>query len=189
MTFVQANPLQHLAQTDGKQYTTAVLAHSIWYFSSPSVLSATLSALATRVQRICIAEYALSSADLQAAPHVLAALAQAALECRKPISTSNIRTVLSPAVLRTHALEAGLKLIQERTIVPPPGMLDGYWESYHVLSDAFTQDIEQNVKDEREKSVVIAMRDAVVAAKRIVTEKGFEQVHTMDVWVASFTKL
>ena len=88
ITFVQADPLHHLSQADTQRYTTAILAHSIWYFSSPSTLSALLSSLATRVKRICIAEYALSSADMRAAPHVLAALTQAALECRKPISCS-----------------------------------------------------------------------------------------------------
>lgn len=187
MTFVQADPLHHLAQMETQQYTTAVLAHSIWYFSSPSVLSAILSSLVTRVRRICIAEYALSSADLRAAPHVLAALTQAALWCRKPVRTSNVRTVLSPHAIRSIAHDSGLKLVKEETVTPPNGMLDGQWESSYVLSADFLKHITENFADERERGVIIAMRDAVDAARDLVRHRG-DEVHTMDVWVASFSR-
>lgn len=183
--FVQADPLEHLARSDTRQYTAAVFAQSIWYFSSPSVLSAILSSLATRVARVGIAEYALHATDARAAPHVLATLAQAALECRKSITDSNVRTVLSPPAIRSIAHEAGLTLVEEETIVPPEGMLDGQWESSYVVSARFLEDIEKNIADEREKGVVIAMRDAVIAARELVKKRG-DKVQTMDVWVASF---
>ncbi|OSX61947.1 hypothetical protein POSPLADRAFT_1142517 [Postia placenta MAD-698-R-SB12] len=182
--FVQADPREFLRGTTDK-YTTAVLAQCIWYFSSPQTLSAILAALAPRVKRICLSEYALTASDPRAAPHVLAALTQASLECRKPTSESNIRTVLSPAALKAAASTAGLTLLKEETVVPPEGMLDGRWEVGAVLADDFETEVQESIQDERERAVVFAMRDAVRAARDALTVKE-ERVHTMDIWIATY---
>jgi len=185
ITFVQAHPLDFLEDTT-EMYTTAVLAQCIWYFPSPATFSAILAALAPRVQRICLSEYALTATDPRAVPHLLAALTQASLECRKPTSESNIRTVLSPEALKAAASAVGLTLQKEKTTVPPEGMFDGRWEVSAVLAESFEQEVKDCVKDERERAVVFAMRDSVRAARDALKAKE-EKLHTMDIWVATFT--
>ncbi|TBU31533.1 S-adenosyl-L-methionine-dependent methyltransferase [Dichomitus squalens] len=185
ITFVQSEPVTFL-QSTSERYTTAVLAQCSWYFSSPRVWSDILAVLLARVDRVCISEYSLTASDPRAAAHVLATFAQAALEVHKNESSSNCRTVFSPERLKDAAIVAGLKLQQETLIVPPEGMLDGRWEVGWVLSKDFEKEIGEHVKDEREKAVVIAARDSVRAASELLKAKD-EKVHTMDVWVATFT--
>ncbi|OBZ69489.1 hypothetical protein A0H81_10123 [Grifola frondosa] len=184
ITFVQADPVAFLGSTT-ETYTTAVLAHCTWYFASPAVLSEILSALALRVERICIAEWALSASDARSVPHVLATFAQVSLECRKSETKSNIRTVLSPAAMRAAAAASRLTLQKEETVVPGDGMLDAQWEVGLVLSQGWAKEVERFVESAREKAVVFAARDAVRAAVDLL--KG-EKVRAMDVWVATFAK-
>ena len=186
MTFVQSDPIAFL-KSSSERYTTAVLAQCSWYFASPQVLTDILAALLTRVDRVCISEYSLTASDARATPHILAVLAQAALECRKPSSESNVRTVFSPARLRTAVANVGLAVRQEKLMAPPEGMFDGKWEVNAVLSNAFEGEIEKFVADERERAVVVAARDAVRAAAEALKSKG-EKVQTMDVWVATLVK-
>jgi len=184
ITFVQAEPIAFL-QSSSERYTTAVLAHCIWYFASPATLSNILTALSARVDRICLAEYALTATDPRSFPHVVAALTEAALECRKAVTVSNIRTVLSPAAMHTKALEAGLELIREKTITPVEDMFDAVWEVGAVLSDNYVEEINTHVKDERERAVIFAMRDSVRANREAVKARG-EKLRTMDVWVSVY---
>lgn len=183
ITFVQADPISFLKSSTSR-FTTAVLSQCIWYFSSPNVLRDILRELAPRVDRICIAEYALTASDPRCVPHLLAALTQAALECRKSVSESNIRTVLSPEAIDAHAKDVGLVQERETTFLPNEGMYDGRWEVSAVLADDFLESINKEVKDEREKAVVIAMRDSVKASKAAMAEPKI--VHTMDVWGAVY---
>ena len=185
MQFVQADPMDFLARNSEK-YTAAVLSHCIWYFSSPSYLDRLLSALAQRAERICIAEWALTTSDPCSLPHVLAAFAQASMECHKPESKSNIRTVLSPAAVTKSAKTAGLRMLKEKTFAPISGMLDGFWEVAAVKEDSWLQQIRDNVENERENAVVIAMRDAVISGSSAVLAKG-EKIRSMDTWVAAYT--
>ncbi|KAM5531145.1 hypothetical protein V8D89_015166 [Ganoderma adspersum] len=188
ITFVQADPIAFLGRTT-ERYTTAVLAQCSWYFASPQVWSDILTALLARVDRVCVSEYALSAGDPRAAAHVLATFAQASLEVRKDgdNSTSNVRTVFSPARLKSAAIAAGLKVESETLVRPPEGMLDGRWEVGWVLSAGFAKEIDEHVKDEREKAVVVAARDSVQAAVELLKAKD-EKVATMDIWVATFVK-
>jgi len=55
-----------------------------------------------------------------------------------------------------------------------------------VLEEAYVKQIEDVVLDEREKSVIYALRDATIAATKDVG--GHKNVRTMDVWVAVFSK-
>ncbi|CCM01056.1 uncharacterized protein FIBRA_03104 [Fibroporia radiculosa] len=183
--FIQADPLDFLEGTT-KTYTTAVLAQCVWYFSSPKTFTKILAALAPRVQRICISEYALTATDPRATPHVLAALTQASLECRKPRSESNIRTVLSPAALKSAAAGIGLVLVKEEIVIPPEGMFDGRWEVSAVLADEFEKEVLARIEDEREKALVLAMRDGVKSARDAMKARG-EAVLTMDIWLATYT--
>lgn len=186
ITFIQADPLDYIRDTS-TEFTTAVLAHCIWYFSSPSVLSDILKALSTRVQRVCLAEYNLTASDPRSVPHLLSALTQASLECRKPVSKSNIRTVLSPGAIQASAISVGLTLQKTPEVFTPhEGMLDGFWEVSAIASEGFLAEIHDNVKDEREKSVVLAMRDSALSSRDVVKAKG-ESVKTMDVCAFVFT--
>lgn len=184
MTFVQQDPLAFLAQTT-ETYTSAVLSLCIWYISSPEYLGQLFHALASRVSRICIAEYALTASDPRSTPHVLAALAQAALECHKPVSSSNIRTILSHPAIRDAAVEGGFVLNREHIMTPVEGMLDGSWEVGAVMAGEWLDAVHANVKDQREKAVVIAMRDAVKANLDILKIKE-QRVRTMDIWASVF---
>jgi len=125
ITWKEADPLDFLQSEPGTRYDITVLSICIWYFASPSVLLSILRTLSTRSTRIFIAEWSLSSSKMESYPHVLAALAQAALECRKPSSVSNVRTVLSPVAIEAYAKEAGW-IVENRDVVNPrDNVLDG----------------------------------------------------------------
>lgn len=187
--WVRTDPLEFLRADDTLQYDVAVLAHSPWYFASPSLLLDTLRLLSTRAKKVCIAEWSLSSPGSPATnAHVLAVLAQAALECHKaPEETrSNVRTVLSPAQLKKVAAEAGLQVDGECTVTPARGIYDGMWEAKAVVGERFTKEVEEVVKNEREKSVVLALRDATLACISQL-ERGVKDVRSMDTWVCSMS--
>ena len=185
ITWKQANPIAYLesdVDAGTETYDVAVLAHSLWYFQSPTLVIQTLERLAKRVKRVCIAEWSLSSDVAQS--HILAVLTHAALECRKATSVSNIRTVLTPERIKTYAETAGLELESDVVFKPTSGILDGEWEVGAVLDGGFTKDVEEYVKDEREKCMVLAMRDAVEASVQRVG--GIKNVVPMDVWCGVF---
>ena len=166
-------------------FDVAVLAHSMWYFANPSDIISTFRALKHRSKRLLLAEWSLFATYPQSQPHLLAALAQASLECRKQDSRSNIRTVLSPDRLIQLAVEAGWKLENETRFSPSRDLADGRWEVDACLSPAFVQEVDDNIEDLREKQVVLALRDACEASV-VSLKNGKEGVRSMDVWVASF---
>lgn len=180
ISWVQAEPLQFIASTE-ETYDVAVLVHCLWYFSSPGLIAETLRALSKKATRIYIAEWSLTASSPAAVPHVLAALTQASLECRKPTSKSNVRTVVSPNSIQAMAVSVGLELLHEISFAPRD-MLDGKWEVGAVREPAFVDEIDTHVKDEREKAVVLALRDSMLAS----LEKVPDGVQSMDVWCAVF---
>lgn len=111
-------------------------------------------------------------------------LAQAAMECRKPASESNVRTVVSPARIKDLAAQAGLVLQTEALVTPGAAVYDGRWETDHAVRTKFGQEVEEFVKDDREKAVVYALKDAVEAS--LARVGGMKGVGTMDGWVAVF---
>ncbi|KAJ7274532.1 S-adenosyl-L-methionine-dependent methyltransferase [Mycena haematopus] len=183
ITWIQAEPLEFLSEnSDAPPYDVVVLSHSLWYFSSPTDILNTLRVVATRARRVCIAEWSLSSAE--ATTHILAVLTQAAMECRKPASTSNVRTVVSPTRIKDLAKEAGLVLQSETQVTPGVGVYDGRWETDAVVRARFTEEVEDFVKDEREKGVIYALKDAMEMS--LARVGGLKGVRTMDGWVAVF---
>ncbi|KAG9659059.1 S-adenosyl-L-methionine-dependent methyltransferase, partial [Aureobasidium melanogenum] len=192
ITWVQQSPLDYLSSlrtpssvSDGKAFDVTVLAHCLWYFPSPSLIVDTFRALKRHSKRLLLAEWSLVATDPSAQPHVLAALTQAALECRKPTSTSNVRTVLSPKRLTELALAAGWQLEGETHVQPTADLLDGQWEVSACLAPSFEKEVEEQVKDERERGVVLALRDACEVSLKGV-QGGKKGINAMDVWVASF---
>ncbi|CAG8362949.1 unnamed protein product [Penicillium salamii] len=199
ITWVQQNPLSYLSSlssdygasppsspdSEDKAFDAAVLAHCLWYFASPSIILATFRALKQHSKRLLLAEWSLVATDPSAQPHVLAALTQAALECHKRNSDSNIRTVLGPRKLTELALAAGWQLESESLVQTGEGLLDGQWEVSACLSPSFEREVEDQVGDERERAVVIALRDACDASLKGV-QGGQKGVRAMDVWVANF---
>jgi len=173
--------------TPTQKYDIGILAHCLWYFSSPSQISSTLQLLSTICNKIYVAEWSLSSSSPAAQPHVLATLTQASLECRKPQSDSNVRTVVSPDAIKKLAQNAGLKLEQEAVIVPNEGLLDGRWEVGAVVDKAFVTEVAETVKDERERAITFALRDAMLSSLKNV-ELGVKGVRCMDVWCGVFKK-
>ncbi|KAJ7148417.1 S-adenosyl-L-methionine-dependent methyltransferase [Mycena crocata] len=189
ITWIQAEPLAFLAsQPDpAPRYDVAILAHSLWYFASPALIRDTLRTLASRARLVCIAEWSLSCTDAgQGTTHVLAVLAQGALECRKPASESNVRTIVSPARIKALAAEAGLRLVADSEALVTPGaeVYDGRWETQHVLRAQFGDEVAEFVKDDREKGMIDAMKDAVEAS--LARVGGMKGVGTMDGWLAVF---
>ena len=65
------------------------------------------------------------------------------------------------------------------------GLLDGQWEVSACLSSSFERQVEEKVSDERERGVVLALRDACEASLEGL-EGGRKGVGRMDIWVASF---
>lgn len=194
ITWVQQPPLDYLSSLPlpsstssegGKTFDAAVFAHSLWYFSSASQILSTFRALKQHSKRLLLAEWSLVATNPSAQPHVLAALTQAALECRKPTSESNIRTVLGPKRLTQLALAAGWQLASEIRMESGEGMWDGRWEVSACLDPSFEQEVKDQVGDERERDVVLALRDACEASLEGV-EGGRGGVSSMDVWAASF---
>lgn len=183
ITWHQTGPVEFLTSVKEGAYDIAVLCHSIWYFSSPVVVSDTLRALKGKAGKLCIAEYALSSTEVDAMPHVLAALTRASLEAHKVVSEENIRTALSPDVIRGIAKEVGWKLVSEKRIVPEEGLEDGKWETNTVIDKSFLEEAEKNISEEKVKVVLTSMREAVRETVSNLKGKG---VRTMDVWVATF---
>ncbi|KAH8698114.1 SAM-dependent methyltransferase [Phaeosphaeriaceae sp. PMI808] len=191
ITWVQQPPLEYLSSLaslpagGSKVFDATVLAHCLWYFSSPSLILSTFRALRQHSKRLLLAEWSLVATHPSAQPHVLAALTQAALECRKPQSESNVRTVLGPKRLTELALAAGWQLESEARVQGGEGLLDGQWEVSACLSSTFAREIEDLVSDERERGVVLALRDACEASLEGV-QGGQKGVRAMDVWTASF---
>lgn len=186
---MQQTPKDYLASlplpSESKDFDVTVLAHSLWYFSSPSLILSTFRAVKQHSKRLLLAEWSLVATNHSAQPHVLAALTQAALECHKPKSISNVRTVLGPKRLAELAVAAGWQLESETRVQPGDGLLDGLWEVSSCLSSSFEKEIEEKVGNERERVVVLALRDACKASLENVP-MGRKGVRSMDVWVASF---
>lgn len=186
---LEADLSSFLSRPENKdaKWDTAVLAHCIWYFPSPlEVLESILLALKGRAERVCIAEYALQASDPKAAPHVLTALARAALEAHKPNSTENIQGLVSPRGLKEVAARTGWRVEREAVVVPEKDLSDGYWETGGVVSEEFVKEIDRDVEDERVKGMLRAARDATVAAVNMVG--GVKEVRTMDVWAATLVR-
>ncbi|KAJ6187076.1 hypothetical protein N7519_001984 [Penicillium mononematosum] len=198
ITWVQQSPLDYLSSisfpssssspptSESKAFDATVLAHCLWYFTSPSLILSTFRALKQHSRRLLLAEWSLVATHPSAQPHVLAALAQAALECHKSEnSDSNIRTVLGPKRLTELALAAGWQLEGETLVQCGEGLLDGQWEVSACLSSSFEREVEEFVSDERERAVVLASRDACEASLEGI-QGGRKGVRAMDVWVANF---
>ena len=82
--WIKSNPLDYLSRLgDGKTFDATVLAHCLWYFPSPSLILSTFRALKQHSKRLLLAEWSLVATHPDSQPHVLAALAQAALVCLK----------------------------------------------------------------------------------------------------------
>jgi hypothetical protein len=197
ITWVQQSPTDFLsslpsasstsstAAGDGTAFDATVLAHSLWYFSSSSLILSTFRALKQHSKSLLLAEWSLVATDPSAQPHVLAALTQAALECRKPETGSNVRTVLGPKRLTELALAAGWQLESKTLVQCGDGLFDGRWEVSACLSSSFEKEVEEHISDERERDVVLALRDACEASLENV-QGGRKGVRSMDVWVARF---
>ncbi|KAK4212901.1 S-adenosyl-L-methionine-dependent methyltransferase [Rhypophila decipiens] len=186
ISWARKSPIDYLSsRPSGTPFEAAVLAHSLWYFSSPALVLETFRAIKQNSKKLLLAEWSLSSTHPSSQPHVLAALTQAALECRKTDSKSNVRTVLSPKRLTELAVEAGWTLESEKRVQPEKGLLDGQWEVAAVFSKKFEEAVKENVKDERERGVVLALRDALEASLEGI-QGGAKGVRSMDVWVAVF---
>jgi ubiquinone/menaquinone biosynthesis C-methylase UbiE len=189
--WVQQLPLDYLSSLtspsspDSKTFDATVLAHCLWYFPSHRLILETFRALKQHSKRLLLAEWSLVATHPSAQPHVLAALAQAALECRKPTSISNVRTVLGPKRLTELALAAGWKLESEIRVQPTEELSDGLWEVSACLSPSFEKQIDEYVGNGRDRDVVFALRDACEASLEGV-QSGRKGVKSMDVWVASF---
>lgn len=194
VTWIQQSPLDYLSSlpppsstssSPVKTFDAVVLAHCLWYFPSSSLILSTFRALKQHSKRLLLAEWSLVATHPSAQPHILAALTQAALECRKPQSVSNVRTVLSPKRLTELALAAGWQIENKARVQCEQGLLDGQWEVDACLGASFEAQVEEKVSDERERACVLALRDACEASLKDVQD-GREGVRAMDVWVATF---
>jgi ubiquinone/menaquinone biosynthesis C-methylase UbiE len=183
--FWQAQLEDFLNKTRDKKWDYAVFVHCLWYLDAPETLTRMLKALKGRVNRVCIAEYAMKASERTAIPHVLAALTRATLEAQRPDSEANIRCLFSPNEIKNIAENSGWKVERETEIVPQEGLQDGGWEVGDVKSKSFLDDIEQHAADIKMKIVVRSGREAVL---RAVEGLNGRKVQTMDVWAAMLSE-
>ncbi|KAG0652091.1 Methyltransferase ustM, partial [Hyphodiscus hymeniophilus] len=195
--YLSTNPLDFLSSlpSDAPPYDYVVLAHCIWYFETPSVLSSLIAACAGKAKHICVAEWSLRSSLPSSQPHVLTALLLASLEAKRQVATSgNIRSVLSPKQISSNIIQNGVfRLEKEVTNITNQGMLDGYWEVSYTLrtrEKVLGRLVEQGVP-EKEIAAMSAMYDAVEASVGLLDEpaEGKERsrgVRSMDFWVGRF---
>ncbi|CAF9924845.1 MAG: hypothetical protein GOMPHAMPRED_003729 [Gomphillus americanus] len=183
ITWHQADPVQFLAASKEK-WDFVVLSHCVWYFKSPSTLKTIFDKLVGRTGQVCFAEYALNASRATGNAHVLAALTRATLEAHRD-SSANIQSPLSPAGIKTIALESQCwELSNEKTIIPESDLDDGRWEVGDVAHSQFLEEVKQSIRDERINLLVKSMRDAVLTA--IEANGGKENIYTMDVWAGVF---
>ncbi|XWW96452.1 hypothetical protein V2A60_004426 [Cordyceps javanica] len=193
ITWVQQSPLDYLSSlTPSSSTDTAfdatVLAYSLWYFFSPELILSTFRAIRQHSKRLLLSEWSLVASHPSAQPHLLAALAQAALECHRPegsISHRNVRTVLGPKRLTELAMAAGWQLESETSLQCGDELFNGQWEVGNCLSSDFQSDLETLVSDERKRTAVSALRDACAASVKVV-DGGRKGIKAMDIWVANF---
>jgi hypothetical protein len=190
-----------LADVLNVKYDVAVLLHCIYYFPSADILARTLKDLHPQVDTICIAEYALEISNPAQQPHLLAVLAQQALEALKPMgeSQSNVQTVLSPRAITALANTCGWDLVGQQIITPDESLQDGKWEVGTVYSKGWMDEVDAVLSrggDDggRHRAHMAAAQDAVVASvDKLESEgldgvKGMARVRTMDVWCAVFRR-
>jgi hypothetical protein len=93
--------------------------------------------------------------------------------------------VLSPKRFTELAVAAGWKLESETRVECGEGLLDGQWEVSACLASSFEREVIKQIGDERERAVVLALRDACEASLDVL-QGNKKRVRAMDVWVAAF---
>lgn len=120
---------------------------------------------------------------------MLTALLLASLEAkRKEEGHGNIRTVLSPAQIRSVTESSSvLRLFAQEFRESNEGLLDAYWEVSHTLRnrEKVLKALGEGGVPEKELAAMAAMYDAVKAAVGIL-DGGESGVRSMDVWIAKF---
>ncbi|MCJ1352526.1 MAG: hypothetical protein MMC33_002510 [Icmadophila ericetorum] len=183
ITFINKDPEDYLS-TSTKHYDYIIFFNSLWYFSTPSKIRSLLTQIIStkRIRTLCVAEYALQASNLNAVPHLLAALAQSALNSRSAEQT-NICTAVSPAWIKATMSNMGnLSIKQEATIHPASSLAEGRWEVQAVLAPDFLKRVKEVANGDEELEVALSgTRDAVVGSLEAVGA-GVRGVETMSVW-------
>lgn len=192
ISFVQADPIEYLSGgAAGQKFDFIVFGYSIWYFSSPHILTRTLQEACQYAQSVLIAEYSLSASLPAQVPHLLAALADNALESfRGEESKRNIRCALSPRQITDLAAEIGWVLAKEEIATPLPKQIDAKMEVRMVIkSRLFRADLDDVASRMGPKIGIMlhSMIDAVTASVERL-EGGIDHARNMDVWIARFEK-
>lgn len=192
VTFHQAAPIEFLSNAGEGEYDVAVLCHCLWYFSSTAQVKDTFTALRSKVKKLFIAEWSLSSHAPSSHAHVLAALTRAACEAHIPHSMENIRTPVAPAAIKTLAAEVGWVLEDETIVEPADGLEDAHWEAGMLIrADPTTGEncfLERARREVREEKVVTLLESMVDAVKGEVERAGgASKLTCMDAWVGIFS--
>ncbi|KAK0634142.1 S-adenosyl-L-methionine-dependent methyltransferase [Immersiella caudata] len=187
ITFVQTDGQEYLESTS-QVFDYVIIAHTAWYFSSPSILPGILAAAVGKAKGVLIAEFSLSASRPGGKPHVLTALATNALESfRDETSWRNLRCALSPTQMIAAAKEAGWILkSEEKRILTPPGERYGWRETVMILKRPnFVDDVEKLGESDKTKKMLLGMRDALQASVDAL-DGGMDDLVDMDVWAGSF---
>ncbi|KAK0654823.1 S-adenosyl-L-methionine-dependent methyltransferase [Cercophora newfieldiana] len=187
--FLQAEGSEFLKSTT-ETFDFVIIAHTAWYFSDPSVLSAILSAAAApgKTKTLLIAEFALTASRPGGNPPILTALATNALESfRDETSWRNLRCALSPAQITAAAEKEGWRLKgEEKGILTPPNEKYGWRETVMILKrQNFVDDVNALEENDKVKKMLLGMRDALAASVERL-EGGMGAIVDMDVWAGRF---
>lgn len=191
INFHNAHPAAFLSTlpSSAKPYDFVVLAHCIWYFETPAILSEIISALAGHTTRLCLAEWGLRADRAETLPHVVTALLLANIEAKRLTpSTRNVRSVLSPQQIVSNVLEKGrFALVEETRGKSGDTLQDGYWEVSDLLRNRvkFLDRMKGDGVSKKEIGALVAMFDSVQAGVDIIGG-DVKDVKTMDWWAGVF---
>ncbi|KFY97793.1 hypothetical protein V498_01862 [Pseudogymnoascus sp. VKM F-4517 (FW-2822)] len=184
ITFHNTDPASFLSTLppSAKPYDFVVLAHCIWYFETPAILSEIISALAGHTTRLCLVEWGLRADRAETLPHVVTALLLANIEAKRLTpSTENVRSVLSPQQIVSNVLEKGrFALVEETRGKSGDTVQDGYWEVSDLLRNRveFLDRMKRDEVSDKEIGALVAMFDSVQAGVDIIGD--VKDVKTMD---------
>ncbi|KFY77144.1 hypothetical protein V499_03402 [Pseudogymnoascus sp. VKM F-103] len=191
INFHNTDPVAFLSTlpSSAKPYDFVVLAHCIWYFETPVILSEIISALAGHTTRLCLAEWGLRANRAETLPHVVTALLLANIEAKRLTpSTRNVRSVLSPQQIVNNVVEKGrFALVEETRGKSGDTLQDGYWEVSDLLRNRvkFLDRMKRDGVSNKEIGALVAMFDSVQAGVDIIGG-NVKDVKTMDWWTGVF---
>lgn len=172
IAFIRSDPIAFLrGGGSATQFDAAVFCHSLWYFSSPSVILDIFHAMSKAgIPKIYFAEWTGTASHEAQEPHALAAEAQMLLYAQRPLYAApglqeqNVRGAVIAEELLRLAERAGWVVARRGTLPTPETMRDGHFEAKYLTSSRFEDKVEDEVKD-------VKVKQQLLEYPRVIKEK------------------